>query len=97
MSNNKYEQTICPICHEALYNGDAAVLMIKCQHTFHFQCIKDTVAAKNLRCPLCQQDAALAPLFEIPQPAKDQQLLILPGGIKVLRHFLFCMHLCSEV
>ncbi|KAK7358189.1 hypothetical protein VNO77_00113 [Canavalia gladiata] len=46
----------CSICQEE-YEADDEVGKLNCEHSYHFQCIKQWVAHKNF-CPVCKQQVA---------------------------------------
>lgn len=47
----------CTICQEE-YESDDELGKLKCEHCFHFQCIKQWLVLKNF-CPVCKQEVVV--------------------------------------
>ncbi|XP_028805378.1 NEP1-interacting protein-like 2 isoform X2 [Neltuma alba] len=47
----------CSICQEE-YEGDDEVGKLKCEHSYHFECIRQWLAQKNF-CPVCKQEVVV--------------------------------------
>lgn len=68
----------CAICAEE-WVLDEELLLLPCRHKFHAGCIKSWLL-RMCRCPLCQQDLALAPL----SPSVERPSHLLSPGLNGL-------------
>ena len=53
------EENTCPICICDFEAGDNVVVLRKCSHYFHKECLRDWLLRSNLTCPLCRNDIEL--------------------------------------
>ncbi|CAF5162699.1 unnamed protein product [Rotaria magnacalcarata] len=65
---------ICSICLSSLIPG-TSLLILSCNHKFHFQCLTSSVQAQHQLCPLCRAsiDAPIIQLLSTAHSGGDHQ------------------------
>ncbi|CAF4148875.1 unnamed protein product [Rotaria magnacalcarata] len=65
---------ICSICLSSLIPG-TPLLILSCNHKFHFQCLTSSVPAQHQLCPLCRAsiDASIIQLLSTAHSGGDHQ------------------------
>ena len=48
--------TMCSICIDEFEDGETIRILPKCNHGFHFDCIKPWLTERHRCCPLCKTD-----------------------------------------
>jgi len=54
-----YVNVFC-LCDQEEYEPDDELGKLKCDHSYHFQCIKQWLVHKNF-CPVCKQEVVVRP------------------------------------
>ena len=52
--DEKYNNDNCCICLESINNKYFDKIVLKCGHSFHFDCLKKQIESKNYECGLCK-------------------------------------------
>lgn len=56
-TGDAFPETDCPICITA-YNNEDKLIILDCQHYFHFECIEHWLTKENVTCPICRVKVA---------------------------------------